>query len=417
MGLQDNKNQDVDWVDRWSRKIAIVVQKIVIAGQRAWPPTRDWTKSCYEKVVTATRQAWPPTRDWIDRTFWKTVIATRRWWRLRERDQRLTDAIVAVQREKAQAQNQDHRDSITNPVGSLEDQIQGVGDAGSTQHLSGLKELNPMNQFEKFITDFRKNYRQDMAEVKAKRALRAEQVKRKQAEWEAGMAKLEKLDKHQFAAMEAAIAEKPDEAVAITTAALEAAGHPLTVEEIPATADALIPLDTGQVVRNWAIALGLLFLMFRGCSAILFGGPDTETTPAHKQLNISYAQMTKTLDDYFYIEKSTDVHGQPRYMGKSTNGVAVLEVVGDKANISQTSLMIGLPKDSMEAFAGNVIFVNIFLENAFGKNGKRVFDLLIPAMKESESDGREKIITFDNRHISVIYSESLGILTITIRAR
>ena len=52
MDLHNGNNRNEDWINRWSRNVAIAVQR-----------------------------AWPPTRDWIDRWYWKTVIAARRWWR------------------------------------------------------------------------------------------------------------------------------------------------------------------------------------------------------------------------------------------------------------------------------------------------------------------------------------------------
>jgi hypothetical protein len=44
MNSFNSKKQDEDWVDRWSRNLAVAVQ-------RGWPPTRDWLKQRREDFV------------------------------------------------------------------------------------------------------------------------------------------------------------------------------------------------------------------------------------------------------------------------------------------------------------------------------------------------------------------------------
>ena len=69
-----------------------------------------------------------------------------------------------------------------------------------------------------------------------------------------------------------------------------------------------------------------------------------------KRIDISYQQVMHYLSNFFHMEKGTPVRNAPRYMGKTKDGTAVLEVIGDKRNIIQASVMLGFPIDEHKIF-------------------------------------------------------------------
>jgi hypothetical protein len=161
------------------------------------------------------------------------------------------------------------------------------------------------------------------------------------------------------------------------------------------------------------VLIAVFFLLFRSCSC---RSSDTVST-AGSTLNISYAEIVELLDDYFHIKQSSEVGGQPRYIGRSTNGVATLELVGDKANLSHVSLQIGLPDDSIEAFGENTIFLQQFLENVFSWNANAAFDKVIQLMEQSNREGEMPRTTIiDDKQMTVRYYESMGILMVSVSA-
>jgi hypothetical protein len=134
-------------------------------------------------------------------------------------------------------------------------------------------------------------------------------------------------------------------------------------------------------------------------------------------LNMSYDEIVEWLDNYFYMERGTDIRGLPNYVGQTSNGVATLQVIGNKADISQAALTMSLPENSKKAFLANTIFLQQFLENAFGKNAEGAFDTVIQLWEQSRGDSdTERTAVFDDKQISVIYHDSLELLTVTVKA-
>ena len=73
-------------------------------------------------------------------------------------------------------------------------------------------------------------------------------------------------------------------------------------------------------------------------------------TPSHAQatgqtLGVSYEQAMEFLSKYFTMDKGTPAEGQPKYWSMTTDKTASLEIIGDKRNISQTSMMVDVTAD------------------------------------------------------------------------
>lgn len=79
---------------------------------------------------------------------------------------------------------------------------------------------------------------------------------------------------------------------------------------------------------------------------------------------LSYREITSYLSNVIALQRSSPVDGQPRYMGMSADKLSMLEVIGDKSNITQATLAIGVPNDSPTALARNSAMVLRFVKNA-----------------------------------------------------
>ncbi len=64
-----------------------------------------------------------------------------------------------------------------------------------------------------------------------------------------------------------------------------------------------------------------------------------------QSIGISYAQATQYLANAITLKRSSSVNGQTRYMGTTDDKMAIMEIIGERKNISQASLVIGLPKN------------------------------------------------------------------------
>ena len=145
---------------------------------------------------------------------------------------------------------------------------------------------------------------------------------------------------------------------------------------------------------------------------------QTETIPpTSDKLGVSYDQMMNYLSNFFTMEKSTSVRGEDRYMSQTSSGLATLEIIGDKNNISQTSLMMGIPSDSPSAIIENSAILVRFLKNVVPE-WEGSSDWATASMEKiagSASDEEEKI--YGDKKIKMSIIEEWGIITVTVKHR
>lgn len=96
--------------------------------------------------------------------------------------------------------------------------------------------------------------------------------------------------------------------------------------------------------------------------------PTLTTIPTEKltvkKIGCSYGQMMNYLSNFFTMEKSTPVDGEDRYMSTSSSGGAVLELIGEKDNLTSATLLIGVPNDNSQMLVENAAVMIRFLKNA-----------------------------------------------------
>jgi antitoxin component HigA of HigAB toxin-antitoxin module len=148
-------------------------------------------------------------------------------------------------------------------------------------------------------------------------------------------------------------------------------------------------------------------------SAIVLCVPSISQS-AETRIGLSYKQVTAYLDPHFEMKKSTPVRGNTRYMGMSANKMAILEVIGDRSNVSQASITVGLVKDDREAMILNAAMALRFIHNvAPGWSGAS--DWLGSAMRQSaNSDGPVSTVR-GNRRVTVNVLKPLGMMTVSVK--
>lgn len=135
-----------------------------------------------------------------------------------------------------------------------------------------------------------------------------------------------------------------------------------------------------------------------------------------RAINISYEQVMEYLSDFLIMEKSTPVRGQDRYTGQTADSLAVLEIIGNKNNISEATILIGIPNDAPDKLVRNTILAMRFLKNTVPEwansaewitaNAKRVAD--IPGASDVKVVKGDKLIT-------MTFLKPLGMLTLTVK--
>jgi hypothetical protein len=151
----------------------------------------------------------------------------------------------------------------------------------------------------------------------------------------------------------------------------------------------------------------LVLLLVLGASDNLSAGP---------RLGLSFDQITQYLSNYITLDKSTPVAGQPRYMGMTDDKLAALEIIGDRNNITQASLMIGLPNDSNAALVRNSALFMRFVKNATPGWIQRE-DWAIAALKRATASESPVSTVFGSRLITVSFLKPLGMVIVTVKHR
>jgi hypothetical protein len=143
---------------------------------------------------------------------------------------------------------------------------------------------------------------------------------------------------------------------------------------------------------------------------------ETVATPISttKKIGVSYDQMMSYLSNSFTMEESTPVDGEDRYMGTSSSGLAVLEIIGEKDNITQTSLMIGIPNDDSSLVVENSAIMVRFLKNAVPE-WDGITDWFTASVGEFTDSSREETEKlYGNKVIRLTLIKQIGMMTATV---
>ncbi|MFC1577106.1 hypothetical protein ACFL42_00635 [Candidatus Omnitrophota bacterium] len=128
-----------------------------------------------------------------------------------------------------------------------------------------------------------------------------------------------------------------------------------------------------------------------------------------KGLGLTYEQVIWGLDSYFPMKQGRSVGGKPRYVGESSNGMAVLEIIGDKANITKANLALGTSVDYQTVFQ-NTEILKKFCENTAPEVSD--FSDWVSAIMSRQTDGTQ---VAGNKLLSVVFRRDMNVGIISVK--
>lgn len=131
-------------------------------------------------------------------------------------------------------------------------------------------------------------------------------------------------------------------------------------------------------------------------------------------IGISYRQVTENLDQFISMSKSTDVDGQTRYIGQTSDSLASLEIIGNKFDVTQTTLMIRSPKGAAEIVSRNAAILLRFVRNTTPE-WRESSDWVTSALRRVGSAGKPEQITRGNKSIEVSLIDNLDMVSVTVK--
>lgn len=163
--------------------------------------------------------------------------------------------------------------------------------------------------------------------------------------------------------------------------------------------------------RRAIFTIGLATIL---CTSFVISKADAQTEKP-LTIGISYNQIMEYLGQYISMSKSTDVRGQPRYMGQTSDNLAMLEIIGNKEDVSQTTLIIGVPNDAPNILVRNSAMLLRFIKNV-APEWESGSDWAASALKRVSSTGdSEEIIIKGDKSINLSFIKVLGMVTVTVK--
>lgn len=145
--------------------------------------------------------------------------------------------------------------------------------------------------------------------------------------------------------------------------------------------------------------------------------PVIDIPSSPRTLGISYEQIMRYPERYFSIKETTPMKGQKRYLGISADGIAIIEIVGEKSDVSEASMMIEVspdPDTSLRAATATAnFFVNMIPE---WREGTYWLANAVKKFASSHRNSTERIRSRQgNKIISIGWFIDIGMIDITIR--
>ena len=141
----------------------------------------------------------------------------------------------------------------------------------------------------------------------------------------------------------------------------------------------------------------------------------SQAVSRRKSIGLNYAEVMSYLSNAFVMEASTPVDDLDRYVGQSEEGLAILEIIGDKRDIVQASLVLALPSDAPDVIAINSAILIRFLKNTFPRWKRAEKWVLAAVRKSSDSGETDAGTTRGKRALDVQVLAEIGMITLTVR--
>lgn len=134
-----------------------------------------------------------------------------------------------------------------------------------------------------------------------------------------------------------------------------------------------------------------------------------------KGIGVSRAEIQSVYESPelgFKFEKGEPVDGQPQVIGRSPNGLAYIQLIGPEDNITQASIMVGIPNDNPVAVVENGIYMLGLVKKAapdWSEGPDWVTENLAKAVEKGEIS-----TTHGDLRINLQASKELGMVVLTI---
>jgi len=136
-------------------------------------------------------------------------------------------------------------------------------------------------------------------------------------------------------------------------------------------------------------------------------------------IGVSYDQIMEYLDQFISMSKVDDLDGQPRYVGQTSDNLVILEIIGNKKDISQASLLVGVPVDAPVLLARNTAILLRFMKNIDPKWESSSAWTTSALERANSTNKPKKIITEKiirgNKSVELSLIKLLGIVTVTVK--
>jgi len=101
----------------------------------------------------------------------------------------------------------------------------------------------------------------------------------------------------------------------------------------------------------------------------------------------------------------------------TVNKFVTLELIGERNNLRQVTLVVGMPNDSELIVAQNSAIMYRFLENIFSERKIEVRGWVLSNLENlSRTEKNEAEAVFGDKKISIIIIKKLGMITLSVES-
>lgn len=115
----------------------------------------------------------------------------------------------------------------------------------------------------------------------------------------------------------------------------------------------------------------------------------------------------------FVFEQSSLASGEQRWMGKTANGLAVLELTGATENLTKITLLAGIPNDNDALREASVVYMLATLKHGANWEGDSAIEWLTGAAKKLNNTSKVSTVR-GNQKITLSNLEGLGLVSLVI---
>ncbi|KPJ67445.1 MAG: hypothetical protein AMJ43_04095 [Coxiella sp. DG_40] len=139
-------------------------------------------------------------------------------------------------------------------------------------------------------------------------------------------------------------------------------------------------------------------------------------------LGISRDQAMENLSEYFLMSEGKAMsNGQANYIGHTVDSIALLQLIGDKSDISEAALLLGLPNDNDSVVIKNLTLIILFIHNFFPDQQEEVLDWAsdswskMAKISDDSDDNISQKKIFNGKDFKITFYKDMGIMLLDIK--